>query len=425
MEGQISETTKQRKQVYERYTRLTARRDEIVELQSRFGLLDAQYTNDIKRLVAIEESGQFFVLRDPMPCPLCGALPEEQHHDSTCDGNVVAVTQAAAAEIAKIKLLQTELQETVTALNTEHTEIVRGRRTLEVELRGFQQQIDAALSPEFGAVRESYEQLIERRAAVRQAAILYKKLLSARRRLEEPVSPPETPEPGGNGSDVEQYISKSILRNFSKTVERILREWHFPNATDVYFDEVTRDIVIDGRPRGSRGSGLCAITYSAFIIGLFDYCRSRKMPTPDLSFSTRLTCLQRTEGRRRRHRRHNLKLRFSRTPTAPFGRSAGFRRGQHRTACVLPGYGSPVHSKPGYTTLRTFSAHPEGLDLTNRHLFVTYTNSEVIARPFANRDSTFVSDGSTLLQSPHNDLADLIGDCISGRKGCSLTGPEA
>ena len=64
MEGQISETTRQRKDVYERYTRLTARRDEITELQSRFRLLDAQYTNDIRRLVAIEESGQFFVLRD-------------------------------------------------------------------------------------------------------------------------------------------------------------------------------------------------------------------------------------------------------------------------------------------------------------------------------------------------------------------------
>lgn len=281
MEGQISETTKQRKDVYERYTRLTLRRDEITELQSRFQLLDAQYTNDIKRLVAIEESGQFFILRDPMPCPLCGALPEGQHHDSTCDGNVVAVTQAAGAEIAKIKLLQTELQETVVALTNEHTGIIHDRKTLEAELVGYQQQIDAALSPEFGSARKSYENLIERRAVIRQAAILYKKLLSVRRRLEEPTTPPpEQTEPREGAGDVEQYISKSVLRNFSKSIEKILQEWHFPNAIDVYFDGVTRDVVIDGRPRGSRGAGLCAITYSAFTIGLFDYCRSRKMPHP-------------------------------------------------------------------------------------------------------------------------------------------------
>ena len=39
---------------------VSARRDEISELQLRFKLLDARYTNDIKRLIAIEESGQFF-----------------------------------------------------------------------------------------------------------------------------------------------------------------------------------------------------------------------------------------------------------------------------------------------------------------------------------------------------------------------------
>ena len=36
---------------------ISARRDEISELQLRFKLLDAQYTNDIKQLIAIEESG--------------------------------------------------------------------------------------------------------------------------------------------------------------------------------------------------------------------------------------------------------------------------------------------------------------------------------------------------------------------------------
>jgi hypothetical protein len=42
---------------------VSARRDDISELQLRFKLLDAQYTNDIKELIAIEQSGQFFVSR--------------------------------------------------------------------------------------------------------------------------------------------------------------------------------------------------------------------------------------------------------------------------------------------------------------------------------------------------------------------------
>lgn len=281
MEGQISETTTQRKEVYERYSRLTARRNEIAELQERFKLLDAQYTNDIKRLTAIEESGQFFVLRDPMPCPLCGAEPEGQHHDAACDGNVVSVTQAAAAEIAKIKLLQTELQGTVTALTKENSEIFGVRRSLEVELRGYQQQIESALSPDFSEGRKKNAELIERRATVRQAIVIHKRIQGLRRRLDEPsVPPPEKPEEKDETPEVDPYIPKSVLRDFSKTVESILQEWHFPDAADVYFDETKRDVVIGGRLRGSRGAGLCAITYSAFTVALFEYCRSRSMPHP-------------------------------------------------------------------------------------------------------------------------------------------------
>ena len=42
---------------------VSARRDEISELQLRFKFLDAQYTIDIRQLIAMEGSGQFFVLR--------------------------------------------------------------------------------------------------------------------------------------------------------------------------------------------------------------------------------------------------------------------------------------------------------------------------------------------------------------------------
>jgi hypothetical protein len=281
MERRITDTSKERKGVYDVFTRLTARGDEIAELQQRFKLLDAQYTNDVKRLLAIEESGQLFVLRDPMPCPLCGAAPEGQHHDAACDGNVTAVTQAASAEIAKIKLLKTELYATVEALTKEHIGIGTERERLRGELNGYQQQIETALSPDFADARQTHTDLIERRSKVQQAAILHKRILAMKRRLDEPsLIEKEKPEEKEEVGDVDAYIPKSVLYEFSKTVEKILQEWHFPDATDVYFDERNRDIVIGGRLRGSRGAGLCAITYSAFTLALFEYCRSRNMPHP-------------------------------------------------------------------------------------------------------------------------------------------------
>jgi hypothetical protein len=228
MEGRLSETTKERKGVYDEFTRLTARSDEISELQQRFKLLDAQYTNDIKRLIAIEESGQFFVLREPMACPLCGAAPEGQRHDAACDGNVTAVTQAAAAEIAKIKLLQKELHETVETLTKDNVAISDRRGTLQAELKGYQDQIDTALSPDFTEARRQHTQLIERRAVVRQAVMLHKRIKGLRRRLDEPVipEPKEPTEDTDTLPQAEAYIPKGALRDFSKTVESILKEWH-------------------------------------------------------------------------------------------------------------------------------------------------------------------------------------------------------
>lgn len=101
MEGKISSTTKQRRETYENYSRMVARHNEILELFDRFRLLDQQYSNDLKRLAAIQQSGQFFVLREPMQCPLCGAPAEGQRHDAACDGNVDAVTRLPPLRLPK------------------------------------------------------------------------------------------------------------------------------------------------------------------------------------------------------------------------------------------------------------------------------------------------------------------------------------
>jgi hypothetical protein len=236
----------------------------------------------LKRLAAIQQSGQFFVLSDPMPCPLCGAPAEGQRHDAACDGNVDAVTKAAAAEIAKIRLLQSELHETVTSLSTENAGVVKEVAQLGVELKGYQQEIDNALSPDFSDAREKYTKLIEKRSTVIQAIALRNRITAMQRRMDEPTRPLKKEEllAEEKSPEVVQYIPTSILREFSMTVSDILQQWHFPGATDVYFDEKTKDVVIGGRQRGSRGAGLCAITYSAFTVALFEYCRSRSMPHP-------------------------------------------------------------------------------------------------------------------------------------------------
>lgn len=60
----------------------------------------------------------------------------------------------------------------------------------------------------------------------------------------------------------------------------MLKAWNFPDASRVHFDKTTRDFVISGKPRGSRGKGMRAITHAAFTVTLLEYTRSNELPHP-------------------------------------------------------------------------------------------------------------------------------------------------
>lgn len=51
------------------------------------------------------------------------------------------------------------------------------------------------------------------------------------------------------------------------------------NAT-YFFDKVASDFVIDGKPRGSRGKGLRAITHAAVSVALLEFCQEEELPHP-------------------------------------------------------------------------------------------------------------------------------------------------
>src|SRR5258707_6649137 len=83
---------------------------------ARFQLLDEHYGSDLARLEGVREAGSLLGALSPQICPLCGASPESQKHEADCDGNIEVVVSAADAESRKIKLLRSELHETVDQL---------------------------------------------------------------------------------------------------------------------------------------------------------------------------------------------------------------------------------------------------------------------------------------------------------------------
>ena len=255
-----------------------ARLIEIGELVERFKLLDSHYQNDLKRLEAIHESGSLFVHLEQKPCPLCGALPEDQHHDSSCEGNTESVVKAADVEMTKTIQLRRGLNDTVSALGAEREVLEKSLAKFVEEYSSCEQELNEIVTPKISTERDSYNNLVSKRAEVKltlEKINRLKKLMSQRADLEDGAF-----DSNGGITTTKTQISKNILNEFAQTVESILNEWHFPYAERVFFDETKRDFQIAGKERGSTGKGLRAITHAATKIGLMIFCREHDLPHP-------------------------------------------------------------------------------------------------------------------------------------------------
>ncbi len=274
-EAEFQEAARNRRALRKKLEDIRERQAEVTAMLERFRLLDQHYASDIERLRAIEEGGTLFSVMGVKHCPLCGAMPESQHVDSQCDGNIGAVVQAAHQEINKIEVLRAELSTTVRDLQRETNGFERRIQGAIDELNAVSVAVDDLISPRLSTVRKSYSEFADKRAEVREALSLYATVQDMERRrkvLEQDV--------GNEKADAaaSSDIPTTIAHNFSKIVEGILKDWHFPEAGDVHFDPKTRDLVIAGKSRSAFGKGLRAITHAAFTLGLLAFCRGRKTP---------------------------------------------------------------------------------------------------------------------------------------------------
>ncbi|WP_306031275.1 hypothetical protein [Stappia sp. MMSF_3263] len=268
----------ERRNLFEGKQEVSDRLDEISDLFARFELLSDHYDVDLKRLTAIQESGSMFVHVEQVACPLCGAEPDAQHLQETCDGDVEAIVAAATAEIGKIQRLQSELDSTISDLNAEFEELQESLNNVDAEYDALNKKIQESVWPDVTGVRASFSALIEERSIVQKATDLFVRhnnLTVRKNRLldEEAGNDPKN-------TDVVTGIPESTAYSFSSKVSEILKAWHFPGECHVYYDKSSSDFVIDGKPRSSRGKGLRAITHAAVNIALLEFCQSRGLSHP-------------------------------------------------------------------------------------------------------------------------------------------------
>ena len=253
------------------------RRAEVGGLLERFTLLGRHYESDLARLRGIEEGGTLFEVMGQAACPLCGAAPVHHQKDSDCDGNVAGVVMAARSEIAKIELLQSELNNTTRDLLREAASFDKRLPKVEDELRTLTGEIEGIITPHLARLRSSYSGFADKRGEVKEALSLYKTIQDIEARYTKIENRGEEAKPT---VVAEGDLPTSVAEAFAQHIEGILKAWHFPEADRVFFDPKSRDLVISGKARGARGKGLRAITHAAFTVGLLDYCKTKETPHP-------------------------------------------------------------------------------------------------------------------------------------------------
>lgn len=275
---QLNDSISHRREVIQGREEIKDRLDEIRDLLERFALLRDHYTVDINRLMAIEESGSLFVHHERVACPLCGALPDEHHAGDTCDGDVESVVRAASAEIKKVTALASDLESTISALSAESCRLEKELSDVEVTFSQVDQRIREAISPDLADTQETYTAFMEKKNEMSAALNTYTRL--EKLVLQRAALLGNDNDTVDDGANINTGLPKSVLNNFSLTIQNILQAWDFPDADNVYFDETVKDFVINGKLRGSRGKGLRAITHAAVTLGLLEFCKENDLPHP-------------------------------------------------------------------------------------------------------------------------------------------------
>lgn len=254
---------------------LRERHDEIASLSSRFGLLRAQYDSDLSRLEMLAQVTDVLAVSEEGDCPFCGAQAEHQHwHEmDSGDADTETFTVAVASEQTKILALRAELDQTIEAIQRERQEIEEQVASL-VDRNG---EITAEVrryDREMRTPGTSLAPLLETRSEVERQINTHLRLLDllALRASTAQVEKPKT--------STEVPIVAGDLRQFDSVAEEILRQWSFPSGSSVHYSVSERDVVVDQRPRRTRGKGVRSILHALFNVALAEYCLRRGYKHP-------------------------------------------------------------------------------------------------------------------------------------------------
>ena len=265
--------TKEKQEIYNSINELDSKDILHNELSSRFILLQEHYNSDIKRLAFITEGGDYFSQLTTIKCPMCGGDMDKDHYDCIIeDGKKSSsVIDSIQKEIDKIKIKLSDLESTLRQLGSDKSDRDNKLVALRRQYKIVQNEIQNNIEPVKSSTKQEIDTLILDLSLVKEQDLLKAQLVNYYNQKSlldiELAKKPKV----GEQSDGIKY---TVLQGLCDTINTILTNWKYPNVATVNFktDYKIYDFVINNKNRNAHGKGIRAITYSAFIIGLMDYC---------------------------------------------------------------------------------------------------------------------------------------------------------
>ncbi|MDQ0390228.1 hypothetical protein [Labrys monachus] len=248
---------------------------QLVAMKARFLELQETYRTDIRRLEAIEEGGFLLQRFEDQPCPMCGALPGDQHlpHELS---DLDRQHATALAEIAKIRRDMRGLEAALTSVEDEQATLNLRIEFLSGEI-GRQGAVISRLKPQEATTRRDYQAAAERLGKL-EAVWELRSRRSALQIKRNAIAAIRVGRQKAEGLMI--GIDGPTGHKFAQVVRDVLTAWKYPGIEAVTWDERRQDIAINGRPRSQNGKGVKAVFHSAFAVAVMVYCRTNGLPHP-------------------------------------------------------------------------------------------------------------------------------------------------
>ncbi len=248
---------------------------QLLAMKVRFLELQETYRIDIRRLEAIEEGGFLLQRFEDQPCPMCGALPGDQHlpHQLSDLGSQHA---AAQAEILKIRRDMRGLEAALTGIDIEKSALNLRIEFISEEIRRRNATI-SQLMPLEAIGRQDYQAVAEELAKLENMLDLRSRR-SAMQMKRDAIAVAKVGRQKAEGLMI--GIDGPTGHEFAQVVKDVLTAWRYPSIEAVSWDERRQDIAINGQPRSQNGKGVKAVFHSAFVVAVMIYCRTKRLPHP-------------------------------------------------------------------------------------------------------------------------------------------------